>query len=84
MKSVRISDQLIFQAKKIMDHKRKQERKREERELRERKERIHKAREAQEKARKVHMVSVQLARLSILRPRQNGHHFADKIFECSF
>ena len=41
-----------FQAKRIQEHKRKQERKREERELRERKERIRKAKLEQERARK--------------------------------
>ena len=44
---------IIFQAKRIMEHKRKQERKKEERELRERKERIRKAKEENERARKV-------------------------------
>ena len=43
---------LFLQAKKIMEHKRKQERKREEKELKERKERIRKAKEEHERARK--------------------------------
>ncbi len=43
----------VWQAKKIMEHKRKYERQREERELQKRKEKIRKAREAYEKQKQV-------------------------------
>ena len=42
---------MIFQARKIEEHKRKKERKQQEREDREKRERVRKAREAQAKAR---------------------------------